>query len=30
MDIAEEMQSGETRDLDAIKDKSTFIGAEEK
>ena len=30
MDIAEEIQSGETRDLDALKDKSIFVGAEEK
>ena len=30
MDIAEEMQSVETRDLDALKDKSIFVGAEEK
>ena len=30
MDIAEEMQSAETKDLDVLKDKSTFVGAEEK
>ncbi|MCH2270338.1 MAG: hypothetical protein MK510_07335 [SAR324 cluster bacterium] len=30
MDIAEELESGETSDLDALKNKSTFIGAEEK
>ena len=30
MDIAEEIQSRETRDLDALKDKSIFVGAEEK
>ena len=30
MDIADELESGETRDLDALKDKSVFIGAEEK
>ena len=30
MDIAEEIQSGETRELDALKDKSIFVGAEEK
>ena len=30
MDIGEEMESAETRDLDAIKEKSSFIGAEEK
>ena len=30
MDIADELESGETRDLDALKDKSIFIGAEEK
>ena len=30
MDITEEMQSVETRDLDALKDKSIFVGAEEK
>ena len=28
--LAEEIQSGETRDLDALKDKSIFVGAEEK
>ena len=30
MDIADELESRETRDLDALKDKSIFIGAEEK
>ena len=30
MEIGEEIESGETSDLDAIKDKSTFVGAEEK
>ena len=30
MDIADELESGETRDLDALKDKSIFIGAEVK
>ena len=30
MEIGEEMESGETRDLDVIKDKSTFVGTEEK
>ena len=30
MDIADELENGETRDLDALKDKSIFIGAEEK
>ena len=30
MDISEEMESGETRDLDSLKDKSIFVGAEEK
>ena len=30
MDIADELESGETRDLDALKDKSIFVGAEEK
>ena len=30
MDIAEEMESGETKDLDSLKDKSIFVGAEEK
>ena len=30
MDIAEEMESGETKDLDLLKDKSIFVGAEEK
>ena len=30
MDIADELESGETLDLDALKDKSIFIGAEEK
>jgi hypothetical protein len=30
MDIADELEGGETRDLDALKDKSIFVGAEEK
>ncbi len=30
MDIADELESRETRDLDALKDKSIFVGAEEK
>ena len=30
MDIAEEMESGETKDLDSLKDRSIFVGAEEK
>ena len=30
MDISDELESGETRDLDALKDKSIFVGAEEK
>jgi hypothetical protein len=30
MDIAEEMESGETKELDSLKDKSIFVGAEEK
>ena len=30
MDIADELESGETKDLDALKDKSIFVGAEEK
>ena len=30
MDIANELESGETRDLDALKDRSIFVGAEEK
>jgi hypothetical protein len=30
MDIAEELESAETKDLDVLKDKSTFVGAEEK
>ena len=30
IEIGEEIESGETSDLDAIKDKSTFVGAEEK
>ena len=30
MDIADELESIETRDLDALKDKSIFVGAEEK
>ena len=30
MDITEELESSETRDLDALKDRSIFMGAEEK
>ena len=30
IEIGEEIESGETSNLDAIKDKSTFVGAEEK
>ena len=30
MDIANELESNETRDLDALKDRSIFVGAEEK
>ena len=30
MDIANELESGETRELDALKDRSIFVGAEEK
>lgn len=30
MDIADELESVETRDLDTLKDKSIFVGAEEK
>ena len=30
MDIAHELESSETRDLDALKDRSIFMGAEEK
>jgi len=30
MDIAEELESAETGNLDVLKDKSTFVGAEEK
>jgi len=30
MDIADELEGGETKDLDALKDKSIFVGAEEK
>ena len=30
MDIADELESGETRDLDALKDKSIFVGVDEK
>ena len=29
-DIADELDSSETRDLDALKDRSIFMGAEEK
>ena len=30
MDIANELESSETRDLDTLKDRSIFVGAEEK
>ena len=30
MDIAKELESSETRDLDALKDRSIFVGAQEK
>jgi len=30
MDIANELESRETRELDALKDRSIFVGAEEK
>ena len=30
MDIANELESTETRDLDALKDRSIFVGAQEK
>ena len=30
MDIADELESSETRELDALKDRSIFMGAEEK
>ena len=30
MDIADELEGGETKDLDALKEKSVFVGAEEK
>ena len=30
MDIANELESSETRDLDALKDRSIFVGAQEK
>ena len=30
MDIANELESSETRQLDALKDRSIFVGAEEK
>ena len=30
MDISEEIESNETRDLDILKDKTTFLGVEEK
>jgi len=30
LDIADELESLETRDLDDLKDKSIFVGAEEK
>ena len=30
MDIANELESSETRELDALKDRSIFVGAEEK
>ena len=30
MDIANELENSETRELDALKDRSIFVGAEEK
>ena len=30
MDIANELESSETRELDALKDRNIFVGAEEK
>ena len=30
MDITDELESSETRELDALKDRSIFVGAEEK
>ena len=30
MDIADELEGGETKDLDALKEKSVVVGAEEK
>ncbi len=30
MDIADELESSETRELDSLKDRSIFVGAEEK
>ena len=30
MDIANELESSETRELDALKDRSIFVGADEK
>jgi len=30
MDITKELESSETRDLDALKDRSIFVGAQEK
>ena len=30
MDIANELESSETRELDSLKDRSIFVGAEEK
>ena len=30
MDIANELESSETRELDALKDRSSFVGTEEK
>jgi len=30
MDIADELEGGETKNLDALKEKSIFVGAEEK
>ena len=30
MDIANELESSETRELDALRDRSVFMGAEEK
>ena len=30
MDVSDELESGETKNLDVLKDKSIFIGAEQK